>query len=188
MKNIKTNLEKIGEKIIEKSKVYKFKTSDLPEHNNFMTDIRHASPIFEKIFKELDLKTNNCIYWFDLVNNENAKEINSLLDIKREELKKNKRVIPPKNINVNSKTLYVGIRRGGVRRRDKLSNISGRIIQHLGYYEKGSTQGLQLVHWANQANKTIFLNVVELINIPNEYLNAIENIVAYKLKPLCGKH
>ena len=66
--------------IIKKSKVYPFETSDLLDHNNFMTDIRQA-PVFDKIFKDLDLKKDNCIYWFNLDNNKIAKEINSLLDI-----------------------------------------------------------------------------------------------------------
>jgi len=182
-----TKFGKIGSEIIELAEVYEFKTSDLPEINDFKTDIR-IDPNFSRIFEELNLKTNNCIYWFNFESERKAAKINLLLDNNREELKDKFRVIPPPNKNENSKTLYVGIRRGGVRKRDKLTNISGRMIQHLGYYDKGSTQGLQLVHWANKANASIFLHVVELVDLPDTYLNVIEGIVAYKLKPLCGKH
>lgn len=185
--NFVKNIESIGDEIIKQPKVHRFETFDLLEHNNFNIDIRQV-PVFDEIFEDLNRKKNNCIYWFNLESDECAKEINCLLDINREELNKLRRVVPPKNRNENSKTLYVGIRRGGIRQKDNLTNISGRIIQHLGYYDKGSTQGLQLVHWANQSNKTILLNVVELANIPNEYLDAIEKIVAHRLKPLCGKH
>ena len=115
-------------------------------------------------------------------------ELNTLLDNNREKLSNQYRVIPPKNKNQDSNVLYVGIRRGGVRKRDQLSNLSGRIVQHLGYYERGSTQGLQLVHWCKGLDFDINLNVVELENLPNDYLNVVEKILSYHLKPLCGRH
>jgi len=186
--NIETRISDIGKEVIKKANVYKFKTSSLPDLNDYKTDIRTDSNFIE-LFKELDSRKQNCIYWFSLGNEKEADLINSCLDDNRKKLKQGLRVVPPKNKNAKSKTLYVGIRRGGVRKRDLLSNISGRIIQHLGYYEKGSTQGLQLIHWVkNERDVTFYLNVVELVDIPNEYLNVIEEIVAYLLKPLCGQH
>ena len=186
--DITLEFNKIGKELISRATTYKFLTSELPEINNFKTEIRN-DPFFCELFRDLDLKTQNCLYWFNLDNEKEAKEVNKMLDDNRELLRNMNRVVPPTNKNVKSKTLYVGIRRGGVRKRDLLSNISGRIIQHLGYYKKGSTQGLQLAHWIKSEKKAKFtLNVVELINLPNEYLNAIENIVAHQLKPLCGKH
>lgn len=68
--------------------------------------------------------------------------------------------------------------------RDQLTNIEGRIAIHLGYYAKGSTRGLQLSHWRGDSNCTVNLKVVEFIGLPDDYVNTIEKITAYKLKPI----
>lgn len=170
--------------ILSKKLIYKFNLLNLPD---VATNILDADD-FREIFIELNKKTKSCIYWFELENEQKCLEIISHLNSRREVLKSKSRVIPPKNANKNSKVLYLGIRRGGVRKRDNFTNISGRIVQHLGYYEKGSTQGLQLVHWCKGQNFEIKLNVVELENLPNDYLNVVEKILSYHLRPLCGKH
>lgn len=97
--------------------------------------------------------------------------------------------VPPHNNNTKSKVIYVGVRQGGVRQYDRLSNLSGRIIQHLGYYHKGSTGALHFLQWASGKNFDITLNVLE-IGIPEEkeYLYIIEKFASIALKPLCGKH
>src|SRR5690606_5974724 len=124
----------------------------------------------------------HCVYWFEIKTMELASELNTLLDNNRNELNLNKRLVPVINKNTDSNILYVGIRRGGKRKYDGLSNIAGRIIQHLGYYVKGSTQGLQLIHWTNKADLDIKLNVVEFKDLPNIYLNVVEKLIAHKLK------
>lgn len=181
------DFQNIGKTVITKSEIFEFKTSDLPDENIFNTDIRQV-PVFRHIFQELNAKKDNCIYWFSLVSDKESEELVQLLDSQRKKLKIENRTVPPRNKNENSKTIYVGIRRGGFIKKSDLSYISGRIIQHLGYYKIGSTQGLQLVHWASKVNFKVFLNVVELKDLPNEYLNVVEQIVAYELKPLCGRH
>ncbi|WP_291119948.1 hypothetical protein [Empedobacter sp. UBA7248] len=184
---IDQKLENIYTYILTKKNTYKFNLSHLPEINDYTTNILEAIH-FDEIFKELNKKTHNCIYWFELKDEQKCLELNTLLDNNREKLSDQYRVIPPKNKNQDSNVLYVGIRRGGVRKRDQLSNLSGRIVQHLGYYERGSTQGLQLVHWCKGLDFDINLNVVELENLPNDYLNVVEKILSYHLKPLCGRH
>ena len=186
-KDINRNFELLTKSILEQSQTFDFNLNQLPEVNEFQTDIRQDK-YFKEIFKELNKKEFNCLYWFEAESIENATELNNLLDSKRKELKVNNRVVPVINKNLDSKIIYVGIRRGGKRKYDGLTNIAGRIIQHFGYYIKGSTQGLQLIHWAEQKNLNLKLNVVEFKELPNEYLNVVEKLVAYKLKPLCGKH
>ncbi len=187
IKDIKNNFAIATNLILDEIETFNFRLNQLPPVNNFKTDIRKYKH-FKDIFERLNTKEENCLYWFELETTELSVELNALLDKKRTELKLNKRVVPATNKNSNSNVIYVGVRQGGKRKRDGLTNISGRIIQHLGYYEKGTTQGLQLVHWAKEEDLLIKLNVVELNELPKEYLYVIEKLVAYKLKPLCGRH
>lgn len=174
--------------LIGSAEAYSFNLKDLPDTDDFKLDLRKHEK-FQNIFDELNKKTSSCLYWFEIDSNENCSSLIQLLDKKRKSLKKQLRTVPAKNKNTDSKVLYVGIRRGGIRKRDGLTNISGRILIHLGYYDKGRTQGLQLVHWAVESGFTVQLNVVQFEDgFPNEYLGALEKIMAHKLKPLCGKH
>ena len=184
---LKEKFDKLAQEIINEAESFTFNIKDLPEINNYQTNIRKESN-FTEIFIRLDQKLNSCIYWFETENNNDCKDLQKLLNDNREKLITNLRTVPVKNCNTNTNILYVGIRRGGQRKKDKLSNISGRICIHLGYYHKGSTQGLQLIHWAKNINCKINLKVVEFEDLPNEYLNTIEKIIAFKLKPMCGKH
>lgn len=131
---------------------------------------------------------SSALYWFEAETIEQAQQLKKELEDFRENGSKTlERAIPAKNKydNTNSKVLYVGVRRGGVRKRDKLSNISGRIYQHIGCYEKGSTQSLQLHYWAKSS---LTLHVLELQEVDNNYLYILEKLFAIKLKPLLGKH
>lgn len=185
--NLTNKLDSIINEIIAEAKTYNFNLNSLPEVNGYKTDIRIDSN-FSHIFNDLNLKVSNCLYWFDIKSKNKAFGLNSLLNENRALLNENKRVVPALNSNIESSILYVGIRRGGQRKYDGLTNISGRIIQHLGFYEKGSTQGLQLVHWVNKSDLEVTLFVAEFPELPNEYLEIFEKLVALKLKPLCGKH
>jgi len=94
------------------------------------------------LFIELDKLSNPCLYWFELENEQFSKKIKKQTNDFRERKKIHQRTIPAKNKNNMSRYLYVGIRKGGVRKKDGLSNIASRIFHHLGYYHIGSTQGL----------------------------------------------
>lgn len=185
--NIINTLDEIGSYIINSPKQFIFNTIDLPDVNNFNTDIvQHQS--FSPLFYDLLEIKENCIYWFELESPEKCQTLLHLLESSRERLKQIPRVVPPNNSNMNSKCFYVGIRRGGYRKKDNFTNIAGRIGQHLGYYDKGTTQGLQLVHWAKEAKANITINYAQLNGIPNQYLNVLEGIIAHQLRPLCGHH
>jgi hypothetical protein len=179
--------DSLAQEVIEKAEIYTFNLKDLPNVNNYQTDIR-SDLNFSQMFAELNKKLSSCLYWFEVETLDHCSNLRDLLDQNRELLKSNYRTVPARNSNTNSNVLYVGIRRGGIRKRDQLTNIAGRIAIHLGYYIKGSTQGLQLIHWSNNLDCKVNIKVVQFNDLPNDYLNTIEKIVAYKLKPLCGKH
>lgn len=131
---------------------------------------------------------SSALYWFGAETIAQAQQLKKELEYFRENGSKTlERAIPAKNKyeNNNSKVLYVGVRQGGERKHDGLSNISGRIHQHIGCYEKGSTQSLQLHYWAKQP---LTLHVIALNNVDNDYLYILEKLFAIKLKPLCGRH
>lgn len=171
--------------------------SSLPEAD-FTTDKIDYVPQLVKIIEILNTLHKPCLYWFEATSNNEAIIINSLLDEFRlnENLKDRRlrRVVPAKNNYHNSnsteksKVIYVGKRHEGMRKRDKLTNISGRIAIHFGYYKNGSTQGLQLSHWAKNSRVNLKLNVLELPIESKEYLELLEKLLAKKLKPLCGRH
>jgi len=197
--NLDTILTEINSQIKHGTEhTFTFNVDQLPLHNDYSIDIRKVKP-FDEIFKCLNDKKNHCLYWFSTSNKNDSQKLKMIVEEKRVLLlnQLDKRVLPAKNNNHNSNILYVGVRKKGGRKytiinrkriRDELTNISGRIIQHLGYYVKGTTQGLQLVHWAKNHNIKITLNVIEFENLPDEYLYIIEKLFAIKLKPLLGKH
>lgn len=171
--------------------VIAFNSNELPDHQNYQIDIREDNK-FKNHYNNLNGFKGHCLYWFETNTSKDAIQLMNLLNDKRNSLWErefDKRKVPVDNINLNSKTLYVGVRQGGnPRKKDNLTNISGRIIQHLGYYDKGSTQGLQLIHWAKEARVDIKINVLHFDDIQKEYLYVLEKLFALELKPLCGKH
>lgn len=194
---IKSEFQKIVDDIILRKdsndfNIATFNTKDLSNHNNYNEkDCINQKPDFWNSFKVLDsVKKNNCLYWFELENEKKADELNSLLNSyrlkwKQEGVKK----VPTTNRNTKSKIIYVGIRQGGYRKRDDLTNITGRIMQHLGYYKEGATQGLQLYEYARSKDFNITLKVVQFEGLEySAFLNIIEKLVAEKLRPLCGRH
>lgn len=167
-----------------------FNIKDLPNNNGFKVH-PNTLPEFNYLFRPLDKKNNDCLYWFELETVEKAIELNNILNKYRlSNIKGNAeyRNIPATNSNEMSNVLYVGIRRKSKSKNPNLTNIVGRINQHLGYYKNQNTQGLQLIHFAENCDFKLKLNVVEVISSNDIYLNIIEKKVANKLKPLCGRH
>ncbi len=132
-----------------------------------------------------NIKENHCLYWFELEDTVKAEEVNKLLNAYRnKKLKK----VPATNKNENSKILYVGVRQKGFVKRSGLTNIVGRLNQHLGYYPNKNTQGLQLYHYLKDKDYKITIKVIEFEGLDKHYLNIIEKKIAEQLKPLCGRH
>ncbi len=136
-------------------------------------------PIIHKI-KTID---KPCLYWFEAENENTAIEM--IKSRNNFSLNFPNRKTPKPNSTNNSKCLYVGIRQGGMRKKDSFSQIAGRIVIHLGYYKPETTQGLNLAYWAKGKIK---LNILELPDGASIYLNIIEKMFANKLRPLLGSH
>ena len=170
-----------------------FNTNQLIDHNNYTT-FPNSDDRLSHLFTSLNTVRNHCLYWFELDSVEKAVSLNGLLNDYR---KLNLKTVPATNKNDNRNILYVGIRQGGGSKdkKDKngniilgLTNIVGRINQHLGYYKVVSTQGLQLYEYAKGLDFNITIKVVEFKGLEKKYLNIIEKLVAKELKPLSGRH
>ncbi len=161
-----------------------FNTKDMPNHDEYKY-FPNIDPGFQDvIFRKLNTIRVSCIYWFELESIEKATEFNQLLNLYRANAF---RKLPATNNNTNSKVLYLGKREGGARK-DGLTNIEGRMNQHLGYYEKPTTQGLQLYEYAKDKDFNVTIKVVELEGMKADCLNLIEKRLAKKIFPLCGRH
>ena len=172
---------------------FTFNTSHLPKVAVYTQDkdIRMHSK-FEKMFETLANIKTNCLYWFSVSTIEEANILKEIISHKKNELwnhdKTICRILPANNENKNSSIIYVGVRKGSTAKKQKVTNISGRIVQHLGYYKEGRTQGLQLAYFTNELNIDITFHLYSLKDCPNEYLYILEKIFAKKLRPICGKH
>ncbi len=192
---IQENFEEIVEKIFlnrNNDAFYHkgvFNTKDLPDHKKYTYSANLDSEFSKNVFSSLDkIKSNHCLYWFELPTAYEAEQLNDLIDVYRQRKGENDyRVVPASNKNTDSRILYLGTRRGGFTKSTKLTNITGRICQHLGYYEKGTTQGLQLYEYAKAKDFEVTLKVIEFENLETYSLNVIEKLLAKKLKPLSGR-
>ena len=186
----------------------------MPKHEVFHDKlILRKEGFFGKLFSELDLIIEKpVIYWFEAEDREaaekylvalnkyrNSKERLETYTNKKGDTRQVNRVIPAENKNCekfpDSKVLYVGKSEAGYTEIHKLSDISGRMIVHLGYYGVPTTQGLQLYHWARKIESPLTLNIIQLPksianskNETKEYLSVLEKLYAIQLRPLCGKH
>lgn len=171
--------------------IYTFNTKDLPDHNSYNLDIR-TEPPYDKIFKELNEFTTNCLYWFECDNENQLRNLLEAYDKQAEALKNHitdPRAIPPRNKPLKSNCIYVGARFGGTRQRDPLSYIAGRMIAHLGYYKKGRTGGVHFAQWAREIDCEVKLNIIVFKEMKErEYLKVIEKLLAISKKPFLGRH
>jgi hypothetical protein len=170
-----------------------FNTKDLPDlHNYDAVKVPNILLEMRTFFEKLELIKHHSLYYFELKDVDSAQRVKALLDGHRKPKKKQKagyRVVLATNTydNTNSTILYLGVRRGAPNK-SGLTHLAGRINQHLGYYKNGSTQGLQLHHYARGLDFEITLKVYEFQKLDSNYLNVIEKMMAKKLNPLCGRH
>lgn len=152
---------------------------------DYSLDPLEYDPQLTKIIDDLKEFNTPCLYWFSAQTQDSALFLMEQLNQFKTEKQYHNRTLPAKNQNKNSKVIYVGKRHAGIRKRDNLTNIAGRIAIHFGYYVKGSTQGLQLAYWAKE---NLILNVMALPTESAIYLDIFEKLLAEKLTPLCGRH
>lgn len=155
------------------------------KQSEFYIDLKESmEDQFSAISGYLRSITKPVIYWFECENENDAKDLNTLYNMSKVNLKS----VPPVNGHI-SKVLYLGVRQGGVYKRPStMSRIQGRIYHHFGLYKVESTQGLKLSKWATVSGLKIKLTVIELNIKENQYLYIIEKLYSLELKPMFGKH
>ena len=119
------------------------------------------------------------MYWFEIISDTDNKMIRDR--IKKYSKSKNSKATPAmkKTYDENSKCLYVG---------KVKKNISGRMIQHLGYYKVVRTQGLQLFYWTKGLNLKLIVHLYSLNDDLAELIAIFERELAKHKKPILGKH
>lgn len=152
---------------------FEINCSKLEDYNSY--DIRE-SPEYEEFFRRLTEITNPVLYIFEIVSDTTSKNIvDGITDYA---LTENSKKIPAIKRNYpDNKVLYVG-------KSQKV--LWGRIIIHLGFYQKQGTQGLQLFYWAKQLNLVLNLKVLEFERESDSLLPLLERNMAARLKPILG--
>ena len=126
----------------------------------------------------------NCIYIFELENENNIEAVKNIFEQKKKDKKAQKfQYNLPKNNNVeNSKVLYVGSKK------DELQN---RLYQHLGINlgnQNGSTYALYLSKWWQKDFPNVKITAYSLQeNVSYTQLVFIEDCFSEMLNPLFGK-
>ena len=155
----------------------------LPEPEFRKKDGRYVAPMSAEIFKVVKDNVRPCVYYFEF-NPEDRNKIISSYELFEEEQKNiqndKKRVSPAKKKSypINTNILYVGKSKG--------RNIN-RLIVHLGYYDIGSTGGLQLLFWAKKHNIELTYHAFYLPLEMRDFVDPIEVALARSLNPLLGK-
>lgn len=187
-KQVKIIVDKIL-KEPDQFKICRFHLSELPDNNNW-DNHPNIDPVFKKHLDVLNEYKGDCLYWFNCDTTEDALQLdNALVNYRNGKNKKGYRAVPTSNkYKHKNKTIYVGVRRGSTAKKPTVSNILGRINQHLGYYRQPKTQGLQLLHWAKDLDINISLHVVHFENKLGSLLYVIEKEVSKQLIPHCGRH
>lgn len=149
---------------------------DLEDFNHI--DIRQSEK-YKSIFDQLKDANGPILYWFEIISETNPSEVIKALN--EYKLLTNAKSTPAlkKNIDLNSKTLYVGKVKG---------SFWGRLITHLGFYKVNATQGLQLYYWAKPLSLDLKVHIMEFDRNMADTMPIIEYAFARQLKPLAGKH
>ena len=161
----------------------KIECGKLPEPEIREKDGRSVAPMSADIFKTIKEDKSPCLYFFEF--NKNDREIitscyKQFMKDQQEKSSINRRISPAtkKKYPENTKVLYVGKSKG---------NNVGRLIVHLGYYDKGGTAGLQLIHWAKKLNIDLTYHVLYFPMEMRDFVDPLEVAIARSLNPLLGK-
>ena len=175
--NLINSLEVIESKGIKNDYSFKIDCESLEDYNYI--DIRDSLE-FKNIFENLNtLNKSPVLYWFEII----SSTPRGLIRKQITEYSENKisKTTPSlkKSFDINSNCLYVGKVKKG---------ISGRIIQHLGYYKVRRTQGLQLFHWTKGLDLKLKVHLYEFENEIADIVSIFEIEMAKLKKPITGKH
>lgn len=181
-----------GKDILSKNNLFKhivipdFDCSTLPpettDGKNLPEDLKRNffSHLHQFDTTEGDINSYPCLYVFELVNPEDAQRVLEEFNTLRE--KGITRTLPALRGNIqHSKNLYIG---------KAQQKVGGRLVTHLGYYQKKFNHGLQLAFWSRNMlpGLQIKVHVLRFDKDFLPFLSAFEVILAKKLMPLIGKH
>lgn len=151
----------------------------LDELEDFCSNDIRQSVMYKKLFDRLLRITGPVVYWFELDESCNKKNIIEKLLWYKDHINERSTPALNKSINYSSNILYVG----------KVKNkFYGRLIQHLGYFTNSQTQGLQLYHWLSDEGIKLTVHIFEFDENMADLIGVVENRLARKLQPLIGKH
>lgn len=158
-----------------KVRQFEIDCTNLRDFNN--EDIRFSEE-YRNLFAQLAEVTNPTVYVWELISDISSKEI--VDSINRYSAEKFAKATPAIKVNYpNSRILYVG---------KVVRDFYGRVIQHLGFFPHGGTQGLQLFYWAKSLKLTVKLTVFEFEKNTEELMPLFEKRLAQQLQPILGKH
>lgn len=169
-------LERLKEQGVKTSYSFPIDCKELADYN--AVDIRDSQAFKEHFIKLMSMK-GPVLYWFEIISDTNRGEIRSAIE--QYAMTNNAKATPAlkKYVNLTSKCLYVG----KVKR-----NFWGRVIQHLGFYKVGATQGLQLYYWAKELDLKLKLHSYEFEHEMNDLIALFELELAKRKDPIIGKH
>lgn len=149
---------------------------NLPEHikREFFSHLHQ--------FDETEGNINNfpCIYVFELTNDSDKSRVIEAFQTQRKQ--ENDRTLPALKTKIpDSNYIYVG---------KVQSEVGGRLVTHLGYYQSKGNHGLQLAYWVRKLTPSLKINVhVFRFDVEfTPYISAFEVIMAKQLNPMIGKH
>lgn len=171
-----TSLENLRKNDVCKEFSCIFKCAELEDYLNH--NITESIQFFG-LFKELMEIKGPVLYWYEIISNHSNDEIINALQVYEQQ--QNHRAIPVfyKGYNRDTRILYVG------KCKEK---FWGRVIQHLGYFNTPTTQGLQLYHWAKELHLEVKLHALEFTEDMADIMPIVESYFAKRLHPLVGKH
>lgn len=140
-------------------------------------DIRESDE-YGAFFKTIEQFDGPSLYWFEIVSDTSRSEMISAL---RQYGESGERPIPSikKIPPLDTDVLYV----------DKVVRGPwGRLIAHLGYFNRKNVHGLQLYHWSRNLDLQLRFCAYEAAPEMYDYMEIIERRAAKELRPLVGRH
>jgi hypothetical protein len=146
---------------------------------NFLNKNILEHELFRDNFKQLMELTGPVLYWFEISSNHTAKQIIESFRSYHKQIGSRPTPALKKGVRPDSQCLYVGKAK---------RYFYGRVIQHLGFEQGGSSQGLQLYHWANDIGLKVKVHAYEFSPSMIELISVMEIELAKQMNPLLGKH
>ena len=136
-----------------------------------------TEPGLDTFFETIAEINEPTVYWFTIQSHHDSKQIYDRMLTARKTV--HRRFPAQVEYRGASKTLYVG---------KVNSDLSSRMITHLGYDERPNQQGLQLFHWARKMGLKLELNCIVLKKELKDLIYFFEAQVSQELKPIIGKY